>query len=131
MRWNSIFRRFHFVGKDCATTAFFGGPTIAHDRERQSLSRASNGLTLDFSSRDLTPVVFLLKNAEAPNWRGEADCWHASAWKRTIEHRRKTTVNNRFSRVRERGGHDELLMNLLKAAFVWGNAGIAQLVQSG
>jgi len=33
-------------------------------------------------------------------------------------------------RVRERG-HDELLMNSLKAAFVWGNAGIAQLVQSG
>jgi len=26
---------------------------------------------------------------------------------------------------------DELLMNSLKTAFVWGNAGIAQLVQSG
>ena len=31
-------------------------------------------------------------------------------------------------RVPERG-HDDLLMNSLKAAFVWGNAGIAQLVE--
>jgi hypothetical protein len=28
-------------------------------------------------------------------------------------------------------GRDELLINPLKTAFVWGNAGIAQLVQSG
>jgi hypothetical protein len=28
-------------------------------------------------------------------------------------------------------GHDELLINSLKTAFVWGSAGIAQLVQSG
>jgi hypothetical protein len=28
-----------------------------------------------------------------------------------------------------KGGYDEILINSVKAAFVWGNAGIAQLVE--
>jgi hypothetical protein len=43
---------------------------------------------------------------------------------------RKVTVEQpSLARARDRG-HDELLMNSLKAAVVWGNAGIAQLVKA-
>jgi hypothetical protein len=40
-----------------------------------------------------------------------------------------TKLRNRSSRVPERV-QDELLMNSIKAAFVWGDAGIAQLVRA-
>jgi len=43
--------------------------------------------------------------------------------------RRTHIAPQSFARAREKD-HDELLMNSLKAALVWGHAGIAQLVQS-